>query len=236
METPAKTALAPLAAQPQAPRKEHLTSTVDIYQPQDFSLTDFAPGSRVLVVGCGEGEQLRQLLARGCLAVGTDVAQERVEALIRDGHDIRVAPAEALPFVSASFDGVVCAGALAATDERKAIAEWNRVLVPGGQIKFSCQGFGHGLLCFAKASDWRTCVYGARMVANTWVYRLTGLRLPGWLGTDLCQSESRLATYYAQHGLHLLRRFVSTRRYMSQPVFIYHHLEKPMGSRARAAH
>lgn len=208
-------------------RVEHLTTTIDIYQPEDFSLVDFAPGSRVLVVGCGEGQQLRQLAAQGCVATGTDRAEGYVAALVGEGLDARVAPAEALPFASASFAGIVCAGTLAATDERKAIAEWNRVLAPGGQIKFSCQGFGHGMLCCVTATDWRTRIYGARMIVNTWVYRLTGRRLPGWMGNAVCQSESRLGSYYSRLGLRLVRRFVSTNLYLGQPVFIYHHVEKP---------
>jgi SAM-dependent methyltransferase len=207
-------------------RSEKLSALIDIYKAPDFSMTRFAPGATLLVVGCCEGELLRELAASGHQVAGTDRDPDYVAALVQEGHAVQQAGAEELPFAAESVDGIVSSGMLSGSDERNAIAEWHRVLKPGGVVLLSCQGFGHGLLCLMTATDWRTRVYGARMVINTWVYRLTGRRLPGFLGNALCQSESRLASYYAAFGFRVVQRYVSSNLYMGQPVFIYQKLEK----------
>jgi len=62
------------------------------------------------------------------------VARRRAGQLGR-AADLREADALALPFPDASFDTVVCAFALCAVpDDRRAVAEMNRVLRPGGLL------------------------------------------------------------------------------------------------------
>jgi ubiquinone/menaquinone biosynthesis C-methylase UbiE len=95
-------------------------------------------GCRVLDVGCGPGTVTRQL-ARGfdIDAVGIDSSPKMIE-VARDeagAHAVfQVAPAEELPFESASFDGVVMRWVVHHLDRPTALAEIRRVLKPGGRL------------------------------------------------------------------------------------------------------
>jgi hypothetical protein len=68
-------------------------------------------------------------------------------------------------------------------------------------------------------------VYGARTVANTLVYALTGRRLPSFWGDTLYQSEWRLRRYYQRAGLELVEA-PSAPGFAAAPVFIYHVLRR----------
>jgi SAM-dependent methyltransferase len=93
--------------------------------------------SRVLDVGCGSGEFLRTLTDRGAVATGVDPARGMVELArtVAPLADIRVAEAENLPFADASFDVVTAVNALQFADDTvDALAEFARVLAPGGYV------------------------------------------------------------------------------------------------------
>jgi hypothetical protein len=93
--------------------------------------------SRVLDVGCGSGEFLRTLTDRGVVATGVDPARGMVELArtMAPLADIRVAEAENLPFADASFDVVTAVNALQFADDTvDALAEFARVLAPGGYV------------------------------------------------------------------------------------------------------
>ena len=95
------------------------------------------PGSRVLDVGCGSGEFVAQLARVGATAAGIDPAPLMVEAARRmaPAADVRAGEAERLPWPDASFDVVAAVNALQfADDTLEALAEFERVLVPGGRI------------------------------------------------------------------------------------------------------
>lgn len=63
-----------------------------------------------------------------------DIARRRASELGR-GADLQVGDAEQIPFAGESFDTVVCALALCSIPRpEKAIAEMQRVLVPGGRL------------------------------------------------------------------------------------------------------
>ena len=94
-------------------------------------------GSRVLDVGCGSGEFVAQLAALGADAAGIDPAPLMVEAARRmtPAADVRAGEAERLPWPDASFDVVTAVNALQfADDTMAALAEFARVLVPGGRV------------------------------------------------------------------------------------------------------
>ena len=69
--------------------------------------------------------------------------------------------------------------------------------------------------------NWKRRVYGARTIVNTYVYRLTGSRLPGFWGDTLYQAQRPLRRYYRRAGLQLIEVHAS-RQFAAAPVFIYH--------------
>jgi ubiquinone/menaquinone biosynthesis C-methylase UbiE len=97
-------------------------------------------GARLLDVCCGPGYVAGAAAARGLAAVGIDITPAMVdEARSRfPDAEFHEGDAENLDFPDASFDAVTCAfGLLHLPDARRAIAEANRVLVPGGSYAFS---------------------------------------------------------------------------------------------------
>jgi ubiquinone/menaquinone biosynthesis C-methylase UbiE len=113
-------------------------------EPEILAFADFesATGKRVLEIGVGMGADFMRWVHAGAQATGVDLT-ERAVALTRRRlseagltADVRVADAEALPFESGSFDIVYSWGVLHHTpDPQKAIAEAQRVLAPGGELK-----------------------------------------------------------------------------------------------------
>jgi SAM-dependent methyltransferase len=98
----------------------------------------FAAGANLVDVGCGAGvtvEFLRE--AYGLNAMGVDSSAVIVERGLRRNPQIplRQASGERLPFAAGAMDGVVVECVLSAmADKREAMAEFNRVLGPGGRL------------------------------------------------------------------------------------------------------
>lgn len=68
----------------------------------------FAPGSRVLDLGCGDGRNLLAIEGAGLRVVGTDRSREGLaRARARTKAPLVLADAEALPFAVDRFDGIV---------------------------------------------------------------------------------------------------------------------------------
>ncbi len=192
----------------------------------------FPVGARVLDVGCGQGQQLRQLVALGYDAIGIEIDAASVKALRDQGLPAVHGQAESLPFDDESFDAVVCSVVVPYTDEQRAVEEWSRVLVPGGQVRASYHGAAYALNQLLHGPGWRFRVYGGRTLVNGCYYRLTGRRLPGFWGDTLYQSENRLTRYYSLCGLRLVREYIRPGVAGLRDIF-FHHLEK---SAARHPH
>jgi SAM-dependent methyltransferase len=92
----------------------------------------FAPGIRLLDVGCG-GAWLGDHFAH---YTGVDVSGEAVEAARARGHEaLQIEPGQALPFDDASFDGVVLKDVLEHVGDPVALVrDVRRVLRPGGKV------------------------------------------------------------------------------------------------------
>jgi hypothetical protein len=63
------------------------------------------------------------------------------------------------------------------------------------------------------------------MVANSWVYGLSGRRLPGFWGDSLCQTRARLARHYRSAGFERVSEY-ETPGIAGLPEFLFHHLRK----------
>jgi ubiquinone/menaquinone biosynthesis C-methylase UbiE len=94
--------------------------------------------SEVLELGAGEGRHTLALVKTGARVTATDISPHALEVLKRRitaaGEEVitRTADIESLPFLSHSFDAIVCAGSLSYGDIERISAEIERVLRPGG--------------------------------------------------------------------------------------------------------
>jgi SAM-dependent methyltransferase len=94
------------------------------------------PGRTVLDVGAGTGKFTRLLMRTGATVIATEpVAQMRQQlATALPGVTTLAAPAQALPLSSASVDAVVCAQSFHWFANPASLAEFHRVLRPGGRL------------------------------------------------------------------------------------------------------
>jgi SAM-dependent methyltransferase len=110
-------------------------------------LCHIGPESTVLDVGCGVGYTPLYLARRfGCRVVGVDLYPSMVErarehvwrAGMQDQVEIQPGDMLALPFGEGRFDAVMAESVVAfAPDKARALAEFVRVLVPGGYVGFT---------------------------------------------------------------------------------------------------
>jgi SAM-dependent methyltransferase len=116
-------------------------TTLQIVGEQLAEAIDLRSGQTVLDVAAGNGNVTLAAARRGCKVTSTDY----VEALLSRGRkraeadglevDFKIADAENLPFVTASFDAVVSAfGGMFSPDQDRTAAELLRVCKSGGRI------------------------------------------------------------------------------------------------------
>jgi SAM-dependent methyltransferase len=182
---------------------------------------EFEKGARVLDVGCGSGKQMLELHESGATVFGIDVDVASLKTCRERSLSVAAGPAEMLPFADRSFDGILCKVALSYTDERRTIAEFARLLKPGGSAYIVTHGLGYYLGYVLKNNPLFTRFYGFRSIINTALFAASGWRLPGFLGDTIYQSENRLLRLYDDNGLEIETAH-SSRGIWGQPVFMYH--------------
>ena len=105
-----------------------------------IDLAGFAPGDRVVDVGCGLGASTRLMSERGIFAIGVDLdrfAGAKTPQFI-------VADAASLPFADESLDGALAECSLSTmADSSRALKEWRRVLKSGGRLALTDVFFAH---------------------------------------------------------------------------------------------
>ena len=103
-----------------------------------FDKLPLQAGQRVLDLGCGIGDQARELASRGCKVTGLDANQELIDAAMLDqmpnceflSRDLRNPPDLGL-----SVDGIWCSFVAAYfTDLTPLLTTWMPLLKPGGWI------------------------------------------------------------------------------------------------------
>ena len=120
--------------------QREFTDGVDAeYEEQILPLVDehFAGTTRVLDVGCGEGQVARRIAALGATVIGVDLTAAQVEVAIEraGGPSYGRSRAEALAVASGAFDGVVICLTLEHIDPFEPVVdEVARVLAPGGRF------------------------------------------------------------------------------------------------------
>ena len=119
---------------------------------------------------------------------------------------------------------MICRVSLPYADEERAIREIGRILDGGGTLRACHHGLGYYVRYLVLGPGKRR-FYGVRAIVNTWLYRLVGRRLPGWLGDTIYQSRRRLARLYADSSLRVVEEPRSP-RYLGFPVFVYQIVEK----------
>jgi SAM-dependent methyltransferase len=176
-------------------------------------------------VGCGEGWQLTELAASGVWSYGIDPSIEALQICRTRDLPVVRARAERLPFLPGTFDGVICKVVLPYVNEAATIDEIGRVLRLGGTAYIVSHGAGYYLRYVLQPPGFVFRLYGARALANTWLYAATGRLLPGFLGDTLYQSRRRLRKRYRSAGLELEYRFPSP-KYLGFPAFLYDRVRK----------
>ena len=117
---------------------------------QDKSLAwlHLSPGKILLDVACGSGGPVLRIAAiTGCSVVGIDVHRDGIATAnslaaqrnLASRTEFRVEDAtRRLPFADSSFDAITCIDAINhLQDRRGVIADWARLLKPGGRLLFT---------------------------------------------------------------------------------------------------
>lgn len=141
------------------------------------------PGERVLDVGCGNGVYMQELTDRQVNIQGLDLSIPSLLQARRHGRPVVAASGEQLPIRSASFDTILCHKTMyvfASPDA--ALAEFSRVLRPGGRLVFS-------------TSATRTPYALAQRAATRWLHQ------SNWRGGNHL-GPMQWARRARQHGFH----------------------------------
>src|SRR5512146_432443 len=103
-----------------------------------FEEVPLEPGQTFLDLGCGIGDQARELASRGCRVIGLDANQELIETAIlerRPNCEFRICDLRNTPNLSIRVDGIWCSFVAAyITNLAQFLRGWAQLLLPGGWI------------------------------------------------------------------------------------------------------
>lgn len=113
-----------------------------------ISWLNLCQGKMLLEVACGcGGPTLRIAEKTGCSILGIDVHEQAISTAnslaalrsFKERTEFRIVDASAkLPFADVIFDGIICIDAINHLPDRKQVlAEWARILRPGGRLLFT---------------------------------------------------------------------------------------------------
>jgi SAM-dependent methyltransferase len=186
---------------------------IDIYLFDQLARGRFDHRRRVLDVGCGDGRNLRYLLAHGYDCHGVDRDPRAIDRLLEDARDLMradarerfvVGEADALPWDDGSFDAVICSAVLHFADDAahfgRMVTDLWRVLAPAG-LFFARLASTIGLEGFALAAGTRVrlpdgsdrFVVDEAMLVD-WTARLGG-RLADPIKTTNVQGQRCMTTW-----------------------------------------
>ncbi|MDJ0853166.1 MAG: methyltransferase domain-containing protein [Myxococcota bacterium] len=117
------------------------------------------PGRRILDVAAGLGQDAAALAERGAWVVGAEPSARMTDlARLAPGRESFLpwvrSWSDALPFADASFDGVICKGAIDHFDQpRNAISEMARVTRPDGRVVLAIANFESAACRVARSLD-----------------------------------------------------------------------------------
>jgi SAM-dependent methyltransferase len=127
--------------------------------------------NNVLDAGCGFGQWSLALAGINRAVSSCDVSPLRIKflkKLIKElgvkNINAHIGRLENLPFNDASFDAIFCYGAIFLTPWRLALAEFMRVLKPGGTLYVNANGLGWYILLWQKEKN-KTIDYDPKAVA-----------------------------------------------------------------------
>jgi ubiquinone/menaquinone biosynthesis C-methylase UbiE len=126
--------------------------------------------ARLLDFGCGTGQLATAFATHGYAVTGADIAEEMLEEARLGGTAVEwrlVEPGARLPFEDQSFDAVVASSVLEyVADPGATLAEWARVLRPGGVLVFTVPNVRHPVRRVERALAWVARAPGAGRVAS----------------------------------------------------------------------
>ncbi|HVN95533.1 MAG TPA: class I SAM-dependent methyltransferase [Syntrophorhabdaceae bacterium] len=114
-------------------------------------------GKKILDIGCGPGEMVKDLLSRGCQVFGMDIAEGMLKVARNNlekwsgngAFGFGCGDIEHLSFKDKTFDGVVCAGVIEyLKEDSKSLGELNRILRKDGELILTVRNAACGARVF----------------------------------------------------------------------------------------